>query len=147
LAAIKKITSKGKLICRLQHGADLLEEITDICKKQDIRLGRIEAIGAVRKACVGFYDQDRHEYEFISFDRPMEITALIGNVSIKDGFPFVHAHITLADSQGNAHGGHLASGTIVFACELIIEGLEGEILERGFDQQTGLALWTMQDKN
>jgi hypothetical protein len=36
----------------------------------------------------------------------------------------------------------LAPGTIVFACECVIEKFEGPILERGFDEETGLPLWT-----
>ena len=41
------------------------------------------------------------------------------------------------------HGGHLAPGTIVFACELIIEAFDGQELNRGMDRETGLPLWNM----
>jgi len=34
-------------------------------------------------------------------------------------------------------------GTIVFACEFIIEAFDGPPLERGFDETTGLPLWDM----
>ena len=83
------------------------------------------------------------QYEFIEIDEPMEITKLSGNISIKDQAPMVHAHLTMADSKGNAFGGHLAPGTILFACEIIIEKYEGAKLERGFDETTGLPLWTI----
>ncbi|HPD21396.1 MAG: PPC domain-containing DNA-binding protein [Desulfomonilia bacterium] len=126
---------------RLRHGADLLEEITAICREHGIRLGRIEAIGAVKKASIGFYDQQTRTYAYLTLVKAMEITKLSGNVSIKDGEVFVHAHITLADDTGRAYGGHLAPGTIVFACECIIEAFEGPALERVFDEETGLALW------
>lgn len=128
---------------RLAHGADLLEEITSACTAQNIRLGRLEAIGAVQRARLGYYDQKTREYRFFTIDRPLEITALTGNVSAKEGEPMVHAHVTLADEAGNAFGGHLAPGTIVFACEVIIEPFEGEMLERTFDEETGLPLWQM----
>jgi len=71
----------------------------------------------------------------------MEITKLTGNVSLKDGQPMVHAHITLADEQGQAFGGHLAEGTRIFACEVIIEAYAGDIFERTWDETTGLSLW------
>ncbi len=42
---------------KLTHGSDLLEEITKICVEHDICLGRVEAIGAVQKARLGYYNQ------------------------------------------------------------------------------------------
>ena len=143
MAIMKKIKSNRLFLGKLNHGSDLLEEITAICQKEDIRLGRIEALGAVKQACLGFYNQQSREYQFLEFNQPLEITSLVGNVSLKEGDPIVHAHITLADEAGRAYGGHLAPGTIVFACELFLEVLEGPPFERGFDHETGLPLWTM----
>ena len=143
MTIMKKIKPKEVYIGKLRHGGDLLEEITDMCRKKNIHLGRIEAIGAVSKARLGFYNQQTREYQFFTIDQSLEITKLVGNVSLKDGNPIVHAHITLADKTGKAYGGHLAAGTVVFACEFILEAFEGPILERGFDEETGLPLWTM----
>jgi predicted DNA-binding protein with PD1-like motif len=145
MAIVNKAKSREIFIGKLSHGSDLLEEITDICRKENIRLGRIEALGAVQRARLGFYNQQTHEYQFHSIDQPLEITKLVGNVSVKDGNPFVHAHITLADRAGNALGGHLAPGTLVFACEIILEAFDGPILERGFDRVTGLPLWEISE--
>jgi predicted DNA-binding protein with PD1-like motif len=143
MAITKKVKSREVLIGKLSHGGDLLEEVTDICRKENIQLGRVEALGAVQRARLGFYNQQTHEYQFHVVDQPLEITKLVGNVSLKDGNPFVHAHITLADKTGNAYGGHLAPGTLVFACEFILEAFDGPILERVFDEVTGLPLWKM----
>ena len=140
---MKEIKNKSIFMGRLRHGEDMLEEITEICKDKDIRLGRIEAIGAVQKARIGYYNQKNRDYEFVTLDQPLEIIDLKGNVSIKDGKPMVHAHITLADSAGRAYGGHLAQGTIIFACECLIESFDGLELERGLDEETGLPLWSM----
>lgn len=130
-----------RVMGRLEYDGDLLGQLTDYCIKNDICLGRIEAIGAVKKARIGFYDQEQRVYEYINLDQPLEILALKGNISLKDGKPFVHAHITLGDADGRAFGGHLAEGTIVFAGEFIIDVMDGPALERAPDDQTGLALW------
>ncbi len=137
----RKVAIRNTYMGKLPHGVDLLERITDICRENHIQLGRIEAIGAVKKARVGFYNQKTREYEFRNFDGDFEILNLTGNVSLKDNQPMVHAHITLADREGRAFGGHLAAKTIVFACEYIIEDFSGNALERGFDAETGLPLW------
>ena len=143
MAMMRRIKPREVLTGRLSHGADLLEEITDICRKENIQLGWFEALGAVKKARLAFYNQETHDYEFLMLDEPLEITKLVGNVSLKDGNPFVHAHMTLADKAGNVYGGHLASGTVVFACEFILEIFDGPVLRRELDELTGLSLWTM----
>jgi predicted DNA-binding protein with PD1-like motif len=141
MAFVKTLKTSSMLMGKVSHGGDLLKELTDICRQNNVQLGKIEALGAVQKACVGYYNQDSREYEYNTLDKPLEITALTGNISLRDGEPVVHAHITLSDQQTGAFGGHLAPGTIVFACEFIIHILEGAKMERGFDEQTGLPLW------
>ena len=141
MAAYNEVTPKRTFMGRLKFGGDLLEELTTICEENNIRLGRVEALGAVQKAHVGFYDQRVREYDFLEMDEPLEITKLIGNISLRENKPMVHAHITLSDSQGNAYGGHLAPGTIVFATEFIITSYDGPDYVRDDDEPTGLPLW------
>lgn len=133
----------GKVyIGRLKHGADLLAELTKICKEKNIFHGEVKAIGALKKARYGYYDQTTRKYEYLEFDEPSEILALVGNVSILKGKPMVHCHITIADERGNALGGHLAEGCEIFACEFTITEYITEIpLQRGPDEETGLMLW------
>jgi predicted DNA-binding protein with PD1-like motif len=140
---MKKVQSKELLMGKLSYGADLLQELTDICMTKKVQLGRVKAIGAVQRARLAYYDQKSREYQFSVFDQPLEIVNLTGNISLKDGDPFVHAHVTLADKEGKAYGGHLAPGTEVFACEFIMEAFDGPAFERAFDQETGLPLWAL----
>ncbi|MBN2232237.1 MAG: DNA-binding protein [Deltaproteobacteria bacterium] len=128
---------------RLAHGADLLGEIADFCRERHIVLGRVEGIGAVQRARLGYYDQAAREYRFFDLDRPLEITCLLGNISLRDGEPMVHAHLTLADADGRAYGGHLAPGTVIFATELLVTSFSGPGLHRAFDEPTGLPLWRL----
>ncbi len=134
-------------IGRLDHGMDLLGEITRVCVEKEIRLGKIEALGAVERARLGYYDQAKRSYRFYDLKRPMEITNLTGNVSLRLKIPFVHAHVTLTDKGGRAFGGHLAPGTIIFACELVVQELTGASLNREEDPFTGLPLWSRENGN
>ena len=138
---MKKVDLVERFMGRLDCNCDLLEGITDICKNNNIKSGRIEAIGSVKTARLGFYDQKKQIYQFFQIDQPLEIINLIGNVSLNEEKIFVHAHITLADSKGKTYGGHLSPGTIVFACELIVESYKGHLFERCIDKETGLRLW------
>ena len=145
MAVVREVKAVKMFMGKLEFGADLLEEITRICVDRDIHLGWVEALGAVKKARLGYYNQKEREYHFYELDQTLEITNLVGNVSIKDGVPIVHAHVTFSDKDGHAYGGHLAPGTIVFACEIVIQVLDGPKFERGLDQETGLPLWNMNE--
>ncbi len=145
MSIMKNVKPRQVFMGKLGYGKDLIEELTSICIKENIQLGRIEALGAVQKACIGYYNQNSREYQFIDLDQHLEITNFIGNVSLKDGDPIVHAHVTLADEKGKAYGGHLAPGTIIFACEFILEAFDGPAFNRGLDEETGLPLWDMKE--
>jgi uncharacterized protein len=140
-----KVTEARKIMGRLKKGDDLVGALTNICQDLGITLGEVKAIGAISRARIGYYHQDTRQYEWLDLARPMEILALEGNISLKDGKPFVHAHVILSDGTGRAFGGHLAEGTIVFATEFVIQELQAErALNRQMDEETGLFLWPQQ---
>jgi len=129
------------IIGQLTHGADLLEGLTQFVQKENIRCGRIHGMGATTHAIVAYYDQNMKQYKPMEFKGGMEILNLHGNVSIRDGNPFVHVHILLGDQQGRIFGGHLMPGTKVWACELFLDEFDGEELVREHEEETGLFLW------
>jgi len=132
---------KRTLMGQLSYGDDLYEGLTQIAYRENIRCGRIHGLGATTFARVAFYDQNTNRYNPLEFTGGMEILGLFGNFSVRNGKPFVHAHIVLGDAEGKVFGGHLLPGTKLFACELFIEEYEGEPLVREFDERTGLHLW------
>ena len=136
------VTPGRKIIGRLAKGEDLLAALEKLAQDHGITLGEVSAIGAVSQARIGFYKQAERKYYFIDLARPLEILGLIGNISVKDGKPMVHAHVTLGDTDGRAFGGHLAEGTLVFACEFTIQEYQSATaLVRQMDSPTGLFLW------
>ena len=131
-----------KIIGRLAKGEDLLAALEKLALDHSITLGEVSAIGAVSQARIGYYNQTERKYYFIDLGRPLEILNLIGNISLKDGKPMVHAHVTLSDHEGRAFGGHLAEGTLAFACEFMIQEYQSVTpLVRQMDDPTGLFLW------
>jgi predicted DNA-binding protein with PD1-like motif len=136
------LTPGRKIMGRLAKGEDLLAALANCAREHGITLGEVQAIGAVSQARVGYYHQGERQYYFLDLPRPLEIASLIGNISLKDGEPMVHAHVTLSDGDGRAFGGHLAEGTLVFACEFAIQEYQSATpLVRRMDDPTGLFLW------
>ena len=127
---------------RLAVGADLLEELNELVRREGVALGAVSGIGALSRAAVGIFIPDKREYKTNTFDVEMEICALTGNVSLKDGEPFVHAHLALSDKEGRGFGGHIMPGCKIFVAEVIVWEFEGPRLEREPREECGgLALW------
>jgi predicted DNA-binding protein with PD1-like motif len=132
------------LICRLPAGQDLLNALTSEFKNRHIEKASFSVIGAVTCAAIGFYDLVKRQYDVKAFKGHYEIVQCSGNVSLKDGEIFVHAHIVLAGADYQCFGGHLMSETRIFAAELSALPLPGRAPARQFDEQTGLYLWPME---
>jgi len=134
---------KGRIfIGRFATKIDLLEDLTALCKKENIQLGVFSIIGALHCVKLGYYHQDEQKYTTaLELEKKLEITSCTGNISLKDGEIFVHAHVSLSDHEGKCYGGHLMQGSVLFAGEYFIQELTGGKLERKLDQETGLSLW------
>lgn len=131
---------------RLEKGADIIQSLETFCAENRIQAAWVNLIGALDRATISYYDQEKKQY----FHRPLqgeyEIVSCTGNVSLKDGKPFAHLHIALSDTEFQTWGGHLWPGTVsVFAAEFVLFKLTGdhpeETLTRCPDVETGLALW------
>lgn len=134
----------GKVVfARLFEDEDLLEDINLVANRAGINVGFFNLIGTLKKANVGFYCEGR--YKTIEVNGPLEIASCIGNVSLKEGKPFAHAHIVVSDRKGKAMGGHVMQGCIIGAtAELVLTEAAGVHLHRKFDKKTQLYLWSME---
>jgi predicted DNA-binding protein with PD1-like motif len=139
--AKKRKTSQRSFLAPLRYGHDMLEEVLRIILEKGIEHAAIFIIGAVSSATFGYYDQEAQKYLKIKRAGRFEVLSCTGNVTLKQGAPFVHAHALFGDRSGGAFGGHLMSPSIVFAAELHILELSGQPPERVHDPATGLYLW------
>jgi predicted DNA-binding protein with PD1-like motif len=126
---------------RLATGTDLVEEIEAFCAARDVSAAWISLVGAVTHAAFAYYDQDERRYVELASDAHHEVSGFIGNISIRDGKPFLHAHATFGEHEGGTLGGHLVRGCTVWVAEVNIREMTGVELERTPDEVTGLALW------
>ncbi len=125
----------------LETGSDLYLLLSRFVEEQQIEAATISFLGAVRRASLRYYDQTAKEYRDFVIDRHLEVLSGTGNVSSKDGRPFVHVHAAFGDADGRAWGGHINEGTEVFALEVTVVELIGEVPMRLPDEDTGLQVW------
>ncbi|HII61339.1 PPC domain-containing DNA-binding protein [Pyrococcus horikoshii] len=124
---------------RVPEGEELLTYIKNFCKKEGIETAIINGIGTLKNPKIGYFLEEKKEYKVIPLKGSYELISLIGNVSLKDGEPFVHAHVSLGNEEGIVFGGHLVEGE-VFVAEIFLQELKGEKIERK-PTKYGLALW------
>jgi len=139
-ACLFEFGASKELVLRFKDDVDLVQSITEVARSKGVKAGTFTAIGALKSAKLGYYDQRSHEYREIKIEAAMELASCTGNISLKGGEPFVHAHAVLSDENGNTRAGHLLEG-IVFAAEVHLTQLEGPGLERKYDKATELMLW------
>ncbi len=126
---------------RMDRGEEIISSLTDFCKKEGITLGSVEALGAADHVVVGLYDVKTREYHKRIFDEPMEITSLLGNITTKDGEPYLHVHINLCREDMSVIGGHLNECRISATCEMFVRKIEGQVGRKLDNTVTGLNLY------
>ena len=133
----KKI--ENKIVFRLEMGEGLMESTQRIATAENVKLASINGIGACSKIEMGYIDLSIKEYVFKTFEGNLEILQATGNITLKDGEPFPHIHISVANDECKALGGHLNEATISATFEGVMQIIDHEI-HREFNEDLGLAL-------
>lgn len=130
----------NKIIARIDKGEEILQSLTDLCEKENVRLASVSALGAVSQATIGNYNTAEKKYYSKAFTGIFEIASLSGTVSTMDGKTYLHIHCCLADESYQTIGGHLNSAIVSATCEMVIDVIDGEV-DRMFSEEIGLNLF------
>ena len=125
-------------IIYLEQNEPSMATLTQFCKDQSIINGQLSGIGAIKEIEVGAYDLALKEYVTKKFDEIWELTSYQGNVLLKDGEPFIHAHITISNHSLDVKGGHLFEAQVGGVGEFILRKINTDG-KREFDPVIGLA--------
>lgn len=127
---------------RLLPGTDLLQGLNDAAKELGFQAATLQLVGATRTLSVAYFDQETRRYEPHHYVGGLEISGGVGNVSLKDGEPFVHIHLSgWAKEEGKAVAGHLVEGSEVYMIEAYYRMFEGKAPVRELDEEVGLPVW------
>jgi len=127
-------------IVRLEKGEELIATLIKLVEDKNIPTCWISGLGASSKTVLGFYDIDKKEYQWQTFDKPMEILALSGNISWLDGKPNLHVHGSFSKEDFSSLGGHVKSLIVNGTCEIFLHKWDSDKLNRRHDSKVGLNL-------
>lgn len=136
-----KEVKPGTFVLSLDNHVLIADALAAFCSQNIILAGTVNGLGAVNEATFRFLNPQTMKYVDKTFSEQMEITNLTGNISQKDGKPYLHLHITASRSDYSCIGGHLLNARINGACELVVENWPGATIGRRLDEQTGLNLY------
>ena len=134
--------ANGLLIVSLLRGdGSIRDAVEGACRTHGIDSAAISAIGGVENPQLGCYELATKTYLKKDFPGIWELLSLQGNVAIKDGQPFMHAHVSLSGVDFAAFGGHMFDAKIGLAVELFITPIAK--IERKLEEPIGLACWDL----
>lgn len=123
----------------LETGDEAFKCLTDFIHEQEVEAASITAIGAFRRAVLGYFDWESKQYKKIPVDEQVEVLSLLGDVAVSAGEPTLHIHAVLGKSDGSVVGGHLQSAEVRPTLEVIVTQ-SPSYLRKAKDPETGLAL-------
>ncbi|MGB5840686.1 PPC domain-containing DNA-binding protein [Brucella anthropi] len=98
------------------------------------------AIGAFRRATLGFFDLERQDYHRIELDEQCEVLSLLGDCALgEEGSPILHLHVVLGMRNGEAKGGHLIEALVRPTLEVMIKENTSTMV-RTYRPEFGIAL-------
>lgn len=126
-------------VIRLERGEEIISSLLAFASQSGITAGQITGIGACSCATIGLFKIKEQKYYSQQLTQEMELTSLVGNLSTKDGKPYLHVHANFGLQDGSVKGGHLNEAIISATCEIIVHIISGTV-DRFCDDQTGLNL-------
>lgn len=130
------------LAVRVDRGEEIVSSLEAVCTRENVRFASVAGIGAVGRAVVGLYRVAERKYYPNTFEGELEMTSLAGNVTEKDGKPYLHLHAAFAGPDGKAVGGHLSEAVVSGTAEIFLTLYEGA-MNRRTDPETGLNLFDL----
>jgi hypothetical protein len=121
-------------------GDELAAGLKQFAQSEKLAGSSFKAIGALESVKLGWFNWETKKYETaVDLDEQVELLSLIGDITLKDGEPQVHAHIVVGRRDGSAHGGHLLEAKVRPTCEVVLTE-SPEHLRKEMDAESGIAL-------
>ena len=102
-----------------------------------MKSARVEAIGTLRKAKVAYYNRNTKNYEEHLYNENVEVTSMLGNITMMEKKPFLHLHANLGRKDMSVVGGHLVSGEVHPFLEVVITPTSN-VASRRYDETLNL---------
>jgi hypothetical protein len=129
----------------IEKNEKVMDTLIRFCKDQAITNEKLSGIGAVKQSEIGAYDTVGKEYIRKQFPDVWELVSYEGNVTLKDGDPFVHGHVVLSNHDMKTIGGHLFEMTVAAVGEFFLRKFDNDAY-REINEDVGLPCICLEHK-
>jgi predicted DNA-binding protein with PD1-like motif len=144
LFLMNTLSAQQKEICRytktptgflmvLRENDDVLAQIENLAKTENIPSASFTGIGFAREATFGFYDFQAKKFNPKTFKK-VEMGSLTGSIAWNEKGPSIHVHGVATDDKFDAYGGHLLSLYVGTGSMEIYVTVHDKKLERKIEQ-------------
>ena len=131
LAPGMKVTDLGRgartYRVNMTKGDEIMSGLTEFAEKYHIKNGHFTAVGAINKGLFGWSEgEGGRGQRKIELNQEAEIVSLLGSISVNNqGQSNVHAHGSVALSDGTVRGGHWWEAYVSIVAEVYVTEEEG----------------------
>ena len=143
MEAMKFRIDGDKVLLTLAKGDFINRTFEAFSEIQGVGCAWLNGIGALENPEIGYYSIADNSYHRKKIIGEYELTSLIGNITMNEGVPFAHTHITFSDKDYHVYGGHLFDAKITAAGEFIMQ-LGSDKINREMNPGIGLPLWCLE---
>lgn len=108
------------LLVVLAPGDELHASMIEAARQFDVRGAMVSGIGAVDDLELGYFTLPEKVYVRRVVTHRVEAVSLMGNLSMKDGAPFLHCHGLFTGLDFGAFGGHVFRATASITLEMMV---------------------------
>jgi hypothetical protein len=120
-------------------GDEVMSGLKEFAIKYHVKSAHFNAIGDASSVKFGWYDISKKMFKVMHLNEFAEITSLVGDITLYNGNPVVHAHISMATQDGIVHGGHLFEAFVSPTLQLMMT-VEPASLYKKPDPETGILI-------
>ncbi|HEU4914758.1 MAG TPA: PPC domain-containing DNA-binding protein [Candidatus Saccharimonadales bacterium] len=125
-------------VIKLVKGERLSEAIEQFAQEAKIEGAWVEGLGGVLEVTLGYYELDKQDYRWQTFEGLRELVSFTGNLaSNEEGKIMLHAHGVIADKDFQTLGGHIKDLVAGATIELFVHR-SFRPLKRKKDSEVGL---------
>lgn len=117
----------------LRQGDDVLANIENLAKTENIPSASFTGIGFANDVTFGFYDFNTKKFNPKTFNK-VEMGSLTGSIAWNEKGPSIHLHGVATDEKFNAYGGHILSLRVGTGSMEIYIIINDQKLERKMEQ-------------
>ena len=125
---------------RFDKGDEVFAGISKFMEEQKITACAFNGIGSTSEVELGYYNQHLKEYRKKPYLEELEVISLIGNGSMVEGKPAIHAHGMFGRNDFTTLGGHVFKLVTLVTCEIFLIKMDGN-LERKNNPEWNLKLF------